>query len=146
MGQRLRKESKREAEAKFAELQSRVAARLSRIAAPTRTAAPAAKLLEEFDTRARQRVVAEHPALVICETEEDTPATIVDMSADGLRLRFAKPRYLPSTILIDSPAFAGFVVAEVKWRNGAEAGVAFDHIWTEKLAASYGGVRVSRPQ
>jgi hypothetical protein len=102
-------------------------------------------MLEEFDTRARERLVAEHPALVICETDEDTPATIIDMSADGLRLRFAKPHYLPSTVLIDSPAFAGFVVAEIKWQSGNEAGVAFDHIWTEKLAASARGVRASRP-
>lgn len=135
MPQVLHKRARREEEAKFAELQTRAAARLTRIAAPNRQAASVARALEEFDSRARTRLVADYPALVICEEDEDTPATIVDMSEDGLRLRFARPNYLPASILIDSPAFKGFVVAEVKWQSGVEAGIAFDHVWTQRLAA-----------
>lgn len=135
MGQSLRRNGRREEEEKFTELQARVSARLTRMAAPERKSAPMAKMLDEFDTRARARVVAEHPAIVICEEDEDTPATVMDMSPDGLRLRFARPHYLPATILIDSPAFTGFIVADVKWQSGNEAGVAFDHVWTEKLSA-----------
>ncbi len=137
MPQILRKPTRRDEEAKFAELQTRAAARLSRIAAPTRQSAPVARALDEFDNRSRARIVADYPALVICEEDEDTPATIVDMSKDGLRLRFARPNYLPASILIDSPAFNGFVVAEVKWQSGVEAGIAFDHLWTKRLAAPF---------
>ncbi len=135
MPQVLRKRARREEEAKFAELQARAIARLARIAAPAQQTAEVAKALEEFDSRMRARIVADYPALVICEEDEDTPATVVDMSEDGLRLRFARPHYLPASILIDSPAFKGFVVAEVKWQSGVEAGVAFDHLWTQRLAA-----------
>ena len=130
-----KKEAQRESEAKFAELQARAAARLARMSAPARKPAAVARALDEFDSRSRERLVAEHPALVVCEENEDTPATIADMSADGLRLRFAKPRYLPPTVLIDSPAFSGFVVADVKWQSGLEAGVQFDPVWTKKLSA-----------
>ncbi len=133
----LRKNARREEEAKFADLQARAVARLARISAPARQPAEVAKALDEFDNRSRARLVADYPALVICEEDEDTPATIVDMSEDGLRLRFARPNYLPASILIDSPAFKGFVVAEVKWQSGAEAGVAFDHLWTQRLAAPF---------
>jgi len=135
MGHPLKKKAQRAEETKFAELQARAAARLTRIAAPARQTASAARPLDEFDTRARERVVAEFPALVICEEDEDTPATIVDMSEDGMRLRFSRAHYLPASILIDSPAFSGFIVAEVKWQSGVEVGVAFDHAWTERLAA-----------
>lgn len=131
------KQARRVDETKYAELQTRRTARLQRIAAPTRQPATIAKALDEFDSRARQRVVADYPALMICEDDEDTPATIVDMSEDGLRLRFARAHYLPATILIDSPVFTGFVVAEVKWQSGIEAGVAFDHVWTRRLAAPF---------
>lgn len=131
----MQRNARRDDESKFAELQSRAAARLVRLAAPNRQPAAVAKSLDEFDNRARERIIADSPALVICEENEDTPAKIVDMSADGLRLRFARAHYLPATILIDSPAFKGFVVAEVKWQNGVDAGVAFDHAWTERLAA-----------
>jgi len=135
MPQVLQKRARREEEAKFVELQARAAARLTRIAAPKRQAASVARALDEFDSRTRARLVTDYPALVICEEDEDTPATIIDMSEDGLRLRFARPNYLPASILIDSPAFKGFVVAEVKWQSGVEAGIAFDHAWTQRLAA-----------
>ena len=124
-----------DADEKFHELHTKVQARLTRISAPKHVPNNNAMALDEFDTRARERVVATHPALVICEEDEDTPGTIVDMSADGLRLRFAKPHYLPPTILIDSPAFSGFIVADVKWQSGNEAGIAFDHLWTQKLSS-----------
>ncbi len=135
MPQLMRKTGQREEEAKFAELQARATARLERIAAPARKPAEIARALDEFDSRSRARVVVDFPALVICEADEDTPATIVDMSEDGLRLRFARPHFIESSILLDSPAFKGFVVAEVKWQSGVEAGVAFDHLWTKRLAA-----------
>lgn len=135
MSQALNKRARREEDAKFAELQARAAARLTRIAAPKQQEASVARALDELDNRTRTRLVAEYPALVICEEDEDTPATIVDMSDAGLRLRFARPKYLPASILIDSPAFKGFVVAEVKWQSGVEAGIAFDHMWTQRLAA-----------
>lgn len=135
MPQPMRKTAQREEEAKFAALQTRATARLARIAAPERKPAEIARALDEFDGRARARVVVDYPALVICEEDEDTPATIVDMSEDGLRLRFARPHHLHSSILLDSPAFKGFVVADVKWQSGVEAGVQFDHLWTKRLAA-----------
>lgn len=130
-----RKQMSLAADEKFTALHTKAQARLTRISAPDRVTNTAAISLDAFDTRAKERVLAEHPALVICEEDEDTPGTIVDMSGDGLRLRFAKPHYLPATILIDSPAFSGFVVADVKWQKGTEAGVAFDHLWTQKLSS-----------
>lgn len=135
MGRASKKEMQREADEKFAELQQKVSARVHRLSAsPVSTSEKSVKLLDEFNTRTRERIKLEQPAVVICEEDTDTPATIVDTSKDGLRLRFAKPHYLPATILIDAPVFSGFVVADVKWQSGNEAGVAFDHEWTQKLS------------
>ena len=137
MPQAMRKTAQRDEEAKFAALQTRAMARLARLASPEQQPAEIAQALDEFDGRARARVVVDYPALVICEEDEDTPATIVDMSEDGLRLRFARPHHLHQSILLDSPAFKGFIVADVKWQNGFEAGVQFDHLWTKRLAAPF---------
>lgn len=133
----INRKSKREEAERFEALQKSMDARLTRMLAPSRKAAPESKPLEDFDTRECERIAAEQPAIVICEEDEDTPATIVDMSANGLRLRFAKPHFLPPTILLDSPAFSGFVVADVKWQAGKEAGVEFDRGATQKLAAPF---------
>lgn len=132
----LRKRTGREAQEEFESLQRRATARLLRVAAPYRRQAPASSLLDELDARSRKRIAVEHPALVVCEEHEDRLAHIVDLSPDGLRLRFPARAHLVGALLIDSPAFAGFIVANVKWQSGAEAGLAFDHAWTQKLAAS----------
>ncbi|MEO1252631.1 MAG: PilZ domain-containing protein [Pseudomonadota bacterium] len=90
----------------------------------------------DFNTRKQDRACVEFPAIIIAEDHGDTPGRICDLSSDGLRLRFSSKQDVADLILIDSPAFSGVVVAEVKWRQGVEVGVRIDRLWTEKLAAS----------
>ena len=130
-----KKAAREEDERKLAELQAKTAARLSRISSVEKTSTPRAAPLVDTDKRSFMRIVADYPAIVICEEEEDTPATIVDFSEAGLRLRFAIEHELPETVVIDSPGFTNFIVADVVWRKGVEVGLQVDREWTEKLAA-----------
>jgi len=132
---RKNKAAREEDAKKLAELQAKTAARLERISVVDKQDQPMRAPLEETDKRSFLRIVADYPAIVICEEEHDTPATIVDFSEIGMRLRFATEQTLPDTVVIDSPGFTNFIVADVVWRKGAEIGLAVDREWTDKLAA-----------
>ncbi|NNE41807.1 MAG: PilZ domain-containing protein [Marinicaulis sp.] len=124
-----------EEQRKIEELKARLSARLTRVAEkPAPENAPKPVSLGNLNTRDAQRIKTDSPAIVVCEADQDTPAQIVDISKTGLRLRFAKPHYLPEMVLLDAPAFTGFVVSIVMWQDGNEAGVKFDTALTKKIA------------
>lgn len=134
LNRRKKKDLKQEEADKLAELHSKTEARLNRISGVEQTKAPIATPLEGTDNRRIKRMIADYPAIVICEEEHDTPAMIADYSEEGMRLRFATPQNLPDTLVIDSPAFTNFIVADIVWRNGTEIGLSIDREWTNKLA------------
>ena len=128
---------KTEEEQKLKELHDRAAARAQRIADVATTSGPEGQPVIEpsaFNVREFERVAVDLPAIVICELDGDTPATIVDISSGGLRVQFEKSYYPEDVIVIESKAFQGFVVASVKWQGGKEAGLEIDREWTARLA------------
>ena len=136
----LKKHSKSYKEAeeeKLIELRAKTAARMERLADMPEELPREGKPFDKIDNREKARIDADYPALAICEQDHDIPANIVDISEKGIRLRFAQAPELPETVVIDSPAFSNFLVAELVWQRGAEVGLSIDRAWTEKLAEPF---------
>lgn len=119
---------------KLEELQSRAAARINRISHVVEQRKIEETGDDPFELRTFERKAVDFPAMVVCEIEGDMCAQIVDLSETGLRVRFEIEHYPEETVVIDSEAFAGFIVADTVWQDGREAGFEINQEWTDRLA------------
>ena len=115
----------------LAELQRRTATRLGDLI--SKTPKQEFQSLDAIDTRARQRKQAEHKATAFLDDDHDVACKIVDVSLDGFKVALENEEYFPDTVILECSPLGGFIVGEVRWQTGREAGLQIDRAWTKKL-------------
>lgn len=115
----------------LAELQQRTAMRLGDLI----TKEPKHEFagLDAIDTRAKQRKQSEHKAIAYVNEDDTVDCKIVDVSLDGIKVCLQQEDYLPDTVILECKPLGGFIVGEVRWQSGREAGLQIDRAWTKKL-------------
>lgn len=117
--------------AELAEMKRKAAVRVANLT--TRAAAPSVSTLKVFNTRLGERLRGPFPATAHRDRASSVECQVADYSAQGLRLRFKRSVNLPQVVVVECVALGGFIISEVRWQDGAEAGLSIDRKTTRRV-------------
>ena len=132
----LRGKSKKQAQEELsheevAAMKKKAAARVASLT--MKATAPQVSSLDAFNTRSGERIIGPLPAFVHLNDDEQLSCVVADYSTEGVKLRMDVSGYLPRVVVVECDALGGLLIGEVRWQDGAEAGVMLDRKMTRRI-------------
>lgn len=129
---RVRKSQEEElSAAEIAAMKKKAAARVAALS--TKATAPEVSTLDAFNTRAGDRIMGPLPSTVHLSDDEQLSCVVADYSAEGVKLRMDVGAYLPRVVVVECDVLGGLLIGEVRWQDGAEAGIVIDRKMTKRI-------------